>query len=287
MKRFILAFLAALIVVGGIVAIGMTLRPGDQSTGFFEWIDELDSDGIHLGDGSNGLRNLKEVELDDSIEWNQESEIRIDSEVSDVQIIQGDSSKIEVQTTGKVSESIEAHMELSKTKDGIVIRIWQDRPKTLIANTTNLDTVVTLPKDFAGDLVIKTDVGDLDFGDYVGESLVVDSDVGDVVGEAKADTIEIESNVGGIHVTVNGGDIILKSDVGEVVFESDQADSILASSDVGEIDATLSKNLIDAGIAADSDIGDVNAGVAFKETKDKDATVQLYTSVGEIDIHKK
>ncbi len=286
MKRFLLAFLAALVVVGGIVAIGVSLRPGDQSSDVFGWFEDLSERDFHIGDGENGLSNLEKVELEDSIAWNQEQEIIIDSEVSNIEIVKGDSDQIEVKTTGKVSDTIKVHLKVEKKNDSVRILIWQDRPETLMMNTTNLDTVITLPKDFAGDLDIRTNVGDLAFGEFKGDSLIIDSDVGDVQGIVEAEAIEIESDVGTIDVTVNGGDIILKADVGEIEFICEKADSLIATSDVGAIHATLSQAVIDAGIAAEAGIGDVDANVSFKEGKDRDAAIQMYTDVGEVKIRK-
>lgn len=286
MKRFLIAFVAALVVVGGIVAIGMTLRPGDQSSDIFGWFDDLNFDGIHIGDGENGLTNLETIEMEDSIEWSQEQKIIIDSEVSDIEIITGDSDQIEVKTTGKVSSNVEVHLKLEKKNDSIRILMWQERPETFVTNTTNLDTVITLPKDFAGDLDIRTNVGDLDFGEFDGDSLSVNSDVGDVQGVVEAKEIEIESNVGEIDVTVNGGDIILKADVGEIEFICEKADSLIATTNVGAIHAILSQKLIDAGIAAEAGVGDVNANVSFAEGTDRDAAIQLYTDIGEVKIRK-
>jgi hypothetical protein len=286
MKRFFLAFLAALVVVGGLVAIGASLRPGKQSSDILGWFDDLSARNFHLGDGENGLANLEKIQLEDSMEWNQEKEIRIDSEVSVIKIVTGDSDQIDVQTTGRVTESIEVNLAIEKKKDAIVIRLWQDRPKTLITNTTDLVTVITLPKDFAGDLDIRTNVGDLDFGEFKGDSLIIDSDVGDVQGIVEAKEIEIESDVGAIDVTVKGGDIILKADVGGIEFICEKADSLIATSDVGAIYATLSQSVIDAGIAAEAGVGDVNANVSFKEGKDRDAAIQMYTDIGEVKIHK-
>lgn len=287
MKRFIIAFLAAIVIVGAIVAVGVSLRPGDRSTGFFDWIDSLDSDGIHLGDGLNGSGNLESVNLSESVQWNQEKKIQVKSEVSDVVFVQGNSDQIEVNTTGKVSESIEVYLEIEKRTNSIQIHLWQEQPKILMTNTTNLDTIITLPKDFAGELNVVTNVGDLDFGEFSGQSLIVDSDVGEVMGTVEADEIEIESNVGDIDVTVAGGDIVLKSDVGELTFDCAKADSIVASTDVGAIYADLSKSVIDLGIAADAGVGDVNASVAFEEGKDSSAAVQLYAGVGEVKIREK
>ena len=287
MKRFLIAFLAAFIIVGAIVAVGVSLRPGDRSTGFFDWFDNLDSDGIHLGDGENGSGSLVPVDLNESAKWDQEKEIRVKSEVSDVIFVQGDSDQIEVKTTGKVTESIEVYLEIEKRTNSIQIHLWQEQPKILMTNTTNLDTVITLPKDFAGELNVVTNVGDLDLGEFAGESVIVDSDVGEVMGTVEADEIEIESNVGDIDVTVAGGDIALKSDVGEITFDCAQADSIVAETDVGAIHANLSKAVVDLGIAADSGVGDVNASVSFEEGKDSGAAVQLYAGVGEVKIKEK
>lgn len=286
MKRFLLAFLAALVVVGGLVAIGVSLRPGDQSSDIFGWFDDLRERDFHIGDGENGVSNLEKVELEDSIAWNQEQKVIIDSEVSDIEIVKGDSDQIEVKTTGKVSSNIEVHLKLEKKNDSIQVIIWQERPESFTANTTNLDTVITLPKDFAGDLDIRTNVGDLAFGEFKGDSLIIDSDVGDVQGIVEAKEIEIESDVGAIDVTVKGGDIILKADVGGIEFICEKADSLIATSDVGAIYATLSQSVIDAGIAAEAGVGDVNANVSFKEGKDRDAAIQMYTDIGEVKIHK-
>jgi hypothetical protein len=286
MKRFLIAFLAAIVVVGGIVAIGVSLRPGDQSTDFFGWFDDLSERDFHIGDGKNGVSNLENIDLEDSIEWSQEQKITIDSQVSDVKIIKGDSNEIKVKTTGKVSSNIEVHLKLEKKNDSIQVLVWQERPESLITNTTNLDTVITLPKDFAGDLEIQTDVGDLDFGDFEGDSLRVNLDVGEVHGLVDAAEIEIETNVGAIDVTVNGGEITLKADVGEIEFICEKADSLLATADVGSIRATLSQSVIDAGVAADSGLGDVNGNVSFKEGTYRDAAIQMYTDIGEVKINK-
>ncbi len=287
MKRFLIAFLAAFVIVGAIVAVGVSLRPGDQSTEFFDWIRDLDSDGIHLGDGTNGIGNLKPVDLSDSVMWNQEKEIRVSNEVGDVTFVQGDSDQIEVKTTGKVSESIDVYMEIEQKSDRISIRIWQKRPEILSANTTNIDTVITMPKAFAGKLDVATDVGDLNIGEFTGESLTIDSDVGDVTGTIEADEIEIESNVGEIEVTVAGGDIALITDVGEITLDCSKADSLVAKTDVGAIYADLSQSVIDLGIAADSGVGDVNSGVSFHEGKDDGAAVQFYAGVGEVKIRER
>ena len=130
--------------------------------------------------------------------------------------------------------------------------------------------MITLPKDFAGDLDIRTNVGDLDFGEFTGVSLVVDSDVGNVTGSAEAEEIEIESNVGEIDVTVNGGKITLKSDVGGLEFLCEKADSLLATSDV----------------AADSGVGEVDTNISFSEGKDRSAAIQIYTDIGDVEIYK-
>ena len=286
MKRFFIAFFAALVVVGGIVAIGASLRPGDQSTDFSDWFDDLSESDFHIGDGKPGSRNLKEVNLEDSIEWDQENEITIDSEVSDVKIVKGDSNQIEVKTTGKVSSNIEVHLKLEKKNDSIQVIIWQDRPESFTTNSTNLDTVITLPKDFAGELELTSNVGDLDFGEFEGDSLRINADVGEIQGHVEATVIEIESNVGAIDVTVTGGDIILTADVGEIKFICEEADSLIATSDVGSIQATLSQSVIDAGIAANSGLGDVDTNVSFSEGKDRDAVIQMYTDIGEVKIDK-
>ncbi|BES63596.1 hypothetical protein SANA_00350 [Gottschalkiaceae bacterium SANA] len=286
MKRFLIAFLAALVVVGGIVAIGMSFRPGNQSSDVFGWFDGLSESNFHIGDGENGVSNLEKIELEDSIEWSQEQKITIDSQVSDVKIIKGDSNEIEVKTRGKVSSNIKVHLKLEKKKDSIQVLLWQERPESFITNTTNLDTVITLPKDFAGDLEIQSDVGDLDFGDFEGDSLRVNLDVGEVHGLVDAGEIEIETNVGAIDVSVIGGDIILKSDVGEIEFICEKADSLLVTADVGSIQATLSQSVIDAGVAADSGLGDVKGNVSFKEGTDREAAIQMYTDIGEVKINK-
>lgn len=283
MKRFLIAFLAAFVIVGAIVAIGVSLRPGDQSGDLFSWFKEVDGDSWI----SVGSKDLVAVDLEDSASWDQEKEIRVDNEVGDVTIIYGDSDKIDVKTTGKVTESIKAYLKIEKKTDAIVIRIWQERPELLMTNTTNLDTVITLPKEFAGDLDIETDVGDLDFGQFSGARLIVDSDVGEIRGIAEADEIEIESNVGDVDVTVSGGDIALKTDVGELTFECDKADSIVANTDVGAIRADISQTVAELGIAADSGVGDVNSNVTFNEGKDSGAAIQLYAGVGEVRIREK
>jgi hypothetical protein len=244
----------------------------------------LKFDGIHIGDGNNGP--LDTIDMEDSIDWNKEQEIVVDSDVSNIKIIKGDSSQIQVKTTGKVSSNVEVHLKVEKKNDSIIVKIWQDRTESSILNTTNLDTVITLPKDFVDDLDIRNNVGEIDFGEFEGNSLKVNSDVGDVSGLASAKEIEIVANVGEIDVTVNGGDIILKADVGAIQFTCEKADSLLATADVGAIQATLSQSVIDAGIAADSGLGDVSGKVSYKEGTDRDATVQLYTDIGEVKIKK-
>jgi DUF4097 and DUF4098 domain-containing protein YvlB len=284
MKRFLIAFLAALVVVGAIVAIGMSLRPGDQSTDVLGWFDEVRDHEDRDRDISFGSRDLVAVDLQDTLDWTGETEISIDSDVSDLDLVWSDSDQIQVHTTGKVSEGIEVDVSLEKKQDRIVIRISQDRPESLFNNTTNLDTTITLPKAFQDELKIKTNVGDVNFGAFTGKTLTIDSDVGDVMGTGQADFIEIESNVGEIDVLVDGGQITLISDVGEIEFTCQSADELMAQSDVGAIHATLSQDLIEKGIAADAGVGEVDASISFTEGKDRNAVVQIYTDVGEIEL---
>jgi hypothetical protein len=145
MNRFLLAFLAGLVVVGGIVAIGLSLRPGDQSSDVFGWFEDLSENDFHIGDGEKGFSNLDKAELEDSIAWSQEQKITIDSQVSDIEIVKGDSAQIEGKTTGKVSSNVEVHLKVEKKNNAIQVLVWQDQPETLMGNTINLDTVITLP----------------------------------------------------------------------------------------------------------------------------------------------
>ncbi len=230
---------------------------------------------INYNDNNESI-DVKEIELVTK-QFDQLHNIKIDSDVSNIEIIQSDKFEIVY---------AKEYFELSVNDDQINL----EQIKDLKFNNNNnwfstnnhseqFDIIVCLPTDFNKNIEVITDIGDiLISGNIKINNLDISSDVGNV---------EIEKDL----IVKN---MILKANIGNVSISDNQINNAIIKCDIGSIDfenvlfnkAELVANLgdIDVEMININEFTNIDKGLFEYHAINESCSIDIKTDIGSIDV---
>lgn len=171
--------------------------------------------------------------------------INIDVEVSDVTIEPGDSYQVYYEYHSSNGKTVAPEVKV----EGNTLKITQNiKPKVSVGiNNKDCKIVITVPeKAELKDLILSTDVGDIELNALTTDTITIKSDVGEV----SYDNINTHSTK-------------ITSDVGDITIKNSTIESIDTSSGVGEI--SINDTITD-DVKAESGVGDITLKNVYDAT---------------------
>ncbi len=274
--RRILIAVAVLLLIGGLTMCGIAFASNNFDMRF---------------DHENMVTNT--FVLEDSF-----NRIDIDVDTADVVFEKAGDGKCRVECYEYEYQQHDVKVESGKlvikvkpSKNVIKFGIYTEDPKITVYLTADTFDSVSLRTDtgdikfgeiYAGDLDISTDTGDMNLAKIESGSVNIDSDTGDInLNEISLKDLKIETDTGDIGLTgvVAEGDFNIETDTGEISFDGCDAANLYVKSDTGDVSGTL---ISGKEFETKSDTGDVNV-----PGNGGDGKCNITTSTGDVNIRIK
>lgn len=199
----------------------------------------------------------KAAAVEESVLLDKYTQLNIDMDVSDINIIKGTEYRLDYSGTD--------NLEFSYKIDNGVLKITQKQKKVVFGNS-GASLTLTVPQDSALERAdISPDVGDVRIEETDIDTYISDTDVGDtLIYGSRIKNIELESDTGDLTVVeceLGRGDI--QCDVGEVKIERCDFENLDIESEVGDVFIESENSLEGYGFDIKTNIGTV-------EINDKD-----------------
>lgn len=230
--------------------------------------------GVSVGDK---VTNVEESALLDKY-----TQLDIDMDVSDVNVVRGTEYKLDYSGTD--------NLEFSYKVDNGVLKITQ-KQKVIVFGNSGASLTLTVPQDAVLERAdITSDVGDIRIEEMDVDTYISDADVGDTkIYRSSIKNIELESNTGDVTITeCELGRADIQSDVGEVKVEKGNFENLDIESDVGDVVIESEKSLETYGFDLETDVGNVEInnnemGKSY-DTGNSDRKIKVTGNVGDIKV---
>ncbi len=242
--------------------------------------------------------------LSETLTFSNISEILISADMSDIEIIGGDTNEItltyftdkinqyDIQTADGVLsvKSLPGIYTRAKWYDYINLDLWQ-KHEIILTVPRSLAAEINLDSDFGDikiegiecqNLSIENDFGDIKANDIECQSLSIENDCGDIkISDCTLGSLVCNCDYGDIRITQSTADNLTCSDnCGDIKLDGFSGKNIKLDTSLGDIKATISGKREDYKINAQTDLGDKNI---LNKTDGKN-TLDLKTELGDINV---
>ena len=213
---------------------------------------------------TNGAKeNITEEQIFNS---NDIDQIDVEVDVVDVVVEQSSDSDIRVLLKGNVSKRVEENIDLRVQEDGGQLEIDLEREKQRwfsflpFDNYGSLQLTIQVPNKQYNQLGIESNVGEISVNSGKFANVIVNTDVGEVqLKDVTSETASVTSNVGDINVFQAVGSWDIEIDVGEVDLQlTEWKDQVTVQSNVGDVKVQIAEKPTNYTLDLSSDIGEVN-----------------------------
>lgn len=256
---FLIVFLS-LIVLGlsALLVVGLTGKGG-----LF---------GFHFGQSSTSSNLV----LDKKYEFEELDRVEIKIKSGSLKITNTDSEDDEVSL--KFYADKDAYAYVDDDKDSLKIEDRSDDCRFFCFNWVGVKVELSLPKDYAGDLIVDTSYGDVDIAEFNEATLRIDSSAGDV---------NIKS-VKDIQASLSAGNFELGDCLGEARIDNSMGNVKIKELHLtknSQIDLSMGNveidNVGDVNVEADTSLGDQNVEGGNRKS---DITLKIDNSMGNITV---
>lgn len=247
--------------------------------------------------------NINEQE---TISANGIKTMKINVDVGEVRIREGESDQIDIKLHGSVAEKLKDQIKFkvvkSETKVEVVVResnkffIQIPFVNSGLQSERILD--VSIPKSLLDKLEVNTNVGEIDIEGVEPTELYVNSDVGEIYVNQYSGNGNYVTDVGDIELKNISGKTKAETDTGDIdIALTDMKDDLELRSDIGELKVTFAEEPGNIEFDLNSELGDVSIS-GFKGYKDSDSrsiitqigtngpTLKATTEIGDISVKR-
>lgn len=227
-----------------------------------------------------------------NVAFNEEYEgdykkIDVSSKAADINIKESDSDKIKV-----VVYSENNDVTVNDYSSELNIKVDSEGCRGFCFNYKLTKVDVFVPVDYRNKIVIDSEYGDIEVGDFSNTSFDIESSCGDIKLHSGKD-INIESDYGDVEID-NAFDVNVKSSCGDIVI--DTARNVTAKNDYGNINIERVSNYMNLkNNCGDIEIGEVNIKKDSNIESDfgdieiesiNEIYIDAHTDLGEVNISK-
>ncbi len=278
-----------LITCGVVFSIGFVFMLVGILFGGFESFSQIKQIGFHGDEKSFSVITEKDLEKFHTV--------TIDVNRSDVQLVAGDSYKVEIVGNSAIIPDVvqrDEHLEIITPSSTSGIHIGGNVLEKLWSKVHGTTSVrVYYPREESLEEVdIQTKMGNIQVEEVQWQQGFFHTEYGNITCEkTKAEKVEIQTEMGDVSfdgtIAIHGD---LETELGDIEAQGDFTGSFTAETEMGEIQLILAKTLEDYDYSFDTELGDVEINGDSKNraslTKEEGKSNHLYldTELGDIRV---